>query len=147
MSDKLDKINNALMANTKPILPVPQDDIKLTQDAEEDYNLARDNLKNLLNKSDEALDHMMQVAAEAEHPRAFEVLSGLIKNVADVNDKLMDLNKKHKDITDAPKAIENKTTNNLFVGSTAELQKLLKKNEENDLSNVVDITPRLNDNE
>jgi len=112
-----------------------------------DYEYSRETLFDLINKGRGALEEMIEVARESEHPRAFEVLSGLIKNVADVNDKLMDLNKKHKDITDAPKAIENKTTNNLFVGSTAELQKLLKKNEENDLSNVVDITPRLNDNE
>lgn len=113
-----------------------------------DYDYSRETLFDLINKGRDALEEMIEVARESEHPRAFEVLSGLIKNVADVNDKLMDLNKKHKDITEEPKALPGgSTTNNLFVGSTAELQKLLKKSEEQDLSNVVDITPRLNDNE
>ena len=136
MSDKLDKINNALMANTKPILPVPQDDIKLTQDAEEDYNLARDNLKNLLNKSDEALDHMMQVAAEAEHPRAFEVLAGMFKTSADMTSQLIDLQKKRHELdklnNEPTEQSGGVTNNNLFVGSTTELQKMLTKNNQND---------------
>ena len=86
---------------------------------------------------------MIEVARESEHPRAFEVLSGMIKNVSDVNDKLMDLNKKNKDISaEDIKAIE-KTTNNLFIGSTAELQRMLQT-PDNDMSNVVDITPQLN---
>ena len=78
---------------------------------------------------------MIEVARESEHPRAFEVLSGMIKNISDVNDRLMDLNKKKKDL-DRKEEIKNiaKTTNNLFVGSTAELQKLLKN--ETDLVNV-----------
>ena len=78
---------------------------------------------------------MIEVARESEHPRAFEVLSGMIKNISDVNDRLMDLNKKKKDL-DKSEEIKNiaTTTNNLFVGSTAELQKILKK--ETDLVNV-----------
>ena len=78
---------------------------------------------------------MIEVARESEHPRAFEVLSGMIKNISDVNDRLMDLNKKKKDL-DRKEEIKNiaNTTNNLFVGSTAELQKLLKN--ETDLKNV-----------
>ena len=75
MSDKLEKMTKALAAQSKlshgEIVPKARDNMNLSNDAEEDYNIARDNLKNLLNKSDEALDHMMQVAAEAEHPRAF----------------------------------------------------------------------------
>ena len=78
---------------------------------------------------------MIEVARESEHPRAFEVLSGMIKNISDVNDRLMDLNKKKKDLDrkEEIKKIAN-TTNNLFVGSTSELQKLLKN--ETDLVNV-----------
>ena len=89
MSDKLQKLNNALLSNTISNVPVKKE-VNLTTDAEEDYNLARDNLKRLLDKSDEALDHMMQVAAEAEHPRAFEVLSGLFKTSADMTTQLID---------------------------------------------------------
>tara|TARA_R110000851_G_scaffold280989_1_gene434366 strand:+ start:528 stop:899 length:372 start_codon:yes stop_codon:yes gene_type:complete len=108
-----------------------------------DYNYSRQTYYDLIEKGKESLDLMIEVARESEHPRAFEVLSGMIKNVSDVNDKLMDLNKKNKDISaEDIKAIE-KTTNNLFVGSTAELQRMLQT-PDNDMSNVVDITPQLN---
>jgi len=112
-----------------------------------DYEYSRETLFDLINKGRNALEDMIEVARESEHPRAFEVLSGLIKNVADVNDKLMDLNKKHKDFNEKEKPQQiNPTTNNLFVGSTIELQKLLQGQMKP--SNVVDITPRLNkDNE
>ena len=107
-----------------------------------DYNYSRQTYYDLIEKGKDSLDLMLEVARESEHPRAFEVLSGMIKNVSEVNDKLMDLNKKNKDISaDEIKKIE-KTTNNLFVGSTAELQRMLQDNDE--MSNVVDITPQLN---
>jgi hypothetical protein len=107
-----------------------------------DYNYSRQTYYDLIEKGKESLDLMVEVARESEHPRAFEVLSGMIKNVSEVNDKLMDLNKKNKDISaEDIKKIE-KTTNNLFVGSTAELQRMLQDNDE--MSNVVDITPQLN---
>ena len=107
-----------------------------------DYNYSRQTYYDLIEKGRESLDLMIEVARESEHPRAFEVLSGMIKNVSEVNDKLMDLNKKNKDISaDDIKKIEA-TTNNLFVGSTAELQRMLQDNDE--ISNVVDITPQLN---
>ena len=107
-----------------------------------DYNYSRQTYYDLIEKGKESLDLMVEVARESEHPRAFEVLSGMIKNVSELNDKLMDLNKKNKDISaEEIKKIE-KTTNNLFVGSTAELQRMLQDDET--MSNVVDITPQLN---
>lgn len=111
-----------------------------------DYEYSREVYYDLIEKGRNALEDMIEVARESEHPRAFEVLAGLIKNTSDVNDKLMDLNKKHKDINskDEPKAV-GQTTNNLFVGSTTDLQRLLHSQRNND--NVVDITPRLNDKE
>jgi len=115
---------------------------KKQDNVSDDYNYSRQTYYDLIEKGRESLDLMIEVARESEHPRAFEVLAGMIKNVSDVNDRLMDLNKKNKDITAADiKAIE-KTTNNLFVGSTAELQRMLQDND--DMSNVVDITPQLN---
>tara|TARA_R100001163_G_scaffold39334_1_gene29941 strand:+ start:52 stop:459 length:408 start_codon:yes stop_codon:yes gene_type:complete len=134
MSDKLQKLNNALMSNTKSTVPVLKDDINLTQDAEEDYNVARENLKKLLDKSDEALDHMMQVAAEAEHPRAFEVLAGMFKTSADMTTQLIDLQKKRHELDklNNEPTQSGVTNNNLFVGSTAELQKMLSKRADND---------------
>jgi len=113
-----------------------------------DYEYSRDTLFDLINKGRNALEDMIEVARESEHPRAFEVLSGLIKNVADVNDKLMDLNKKHKDINikEQPQLPSGQTTNNVYIGSTTDLQRMLQdvhtKRVEN---NVVDITPRLKD--
>ena len=106
-----------------------------------DYNYSRQTYYDLIEKGKESLDLMIEVARESEHPRAFEVLSGMIKNVSDVNGKLIDLNKKNKDISaEEIKKIEQ-TTNNLFVGSTAELQRMLQDDET--MSNVVDITPQL----
>tara|TARA_R100001510_G_C7605546_1_gene170836 strand:+ start:418 stop:837 length:420 start_codon:yes stop_codon:yes gene_type:complete len=139
MSDKLDKITKALAANTKvadgKLVPMGVDNINLTNDAEEDYNLARENLKKLLDKSDEALDHMMQVAAEAEHPRAFEVLAGMFKTSADMTTQLIDLQKKRHELdklNNEPTETSSVTNNNLFVGSTADLQRMLTKNDEDD---------------
>src|SRR6056300_1309352 len=95
-----------------------------------DYHYSRETYYDLIEKGRESLDLMIEVARESEHPRAFEVLSNMIKNISDVNDKLMDLNKKNKDInrTEETKQIGN-TTNNLFVGSTTDLQRLLQNEE------------------
>ena len=83
---------------------------------------------------------MIEVARESEHPRAFEVLSGMMKNMADINDKLMDLNKKEKEIneSDDKKQIGNTTNNNVFLGSTADLQRLLGNKD------FVNVTPKRN---
>tara|TARA_R110000868_G_scaffold30953_8_gene113932 strand:+ start:26592 stop:26936 length:345 start_codon:yes stop_codon:yes gene_type:complete len=91
----------------------------------EDYNTSRDTYIELIEGGKESLELMIQVARESEHPRAFEVLSGMIKNIADVTDKLMDLNKKHKDVLKEEKTNKEITNNNVFIGSTTELQRLL----------------------
>lgn len=95
-----------------------------------DYEYSRDTLYELIEKGKDALENMIEVARESEHPRAYEVLSGLIKNVSDTNDKLMDLNKKQKqmDESETPAQVENQQ-NNYYLGSTADLQKLLKEND------------------
>ena len=105
------------------------------KNVDNDYKYSRDTYYELVEKGKQSLELMIEVARESEHPRAFEVLSGMIKNISDVNDRLMDLNKKKKDLDRKQeiKKIAN-TTNNLFVGSTSELQKLLKN--ETDLVNV-----------
>ena len=99
-----------------------------TDNKNNDYEYSRDTYYELLEKGKDPLDTMVEVARESEHPRAYEVLSGMIKNLSDVNDKLMDLNKKVKDLEDEPKKIENQQ-NNIFLGSTAEIQKLLRQGE------------------
>ena len=93
-----------------------------------DYEYSRETFYDLLEKGRESLEDMIHVARESEHPRAYEVLSNMIRNLADVNEKLMDLNKKNKDLIQPTKQIENQQ-NNIFVGSTTDLQKLLQQNE------------------
>ena len=101
-----------------------------------DYDYSRETYYELIEKGKDALENMIEVARESEHPRAYEVLATMIKNVSDVNDRLMDLNKKQKDMnkTDDVKQVENQQ-NNYFLGSTADIQKLLKED------NVVDVEP------
>jgi len=103
-----------------------------------DYDHSRDTYYDLIQKGQESLDLMMQFARESEHPRAFEVLSGMIKNVSDVTDRLMDLQKKTKDINKDEKEVSGTATQNLFVGSTTDLQRLLQEQDKNEM---VDVTP------
>ena len=104
------------------------------KDIKKDYEYTRGNLYSLIEKGQEAISGILELAQESEMPRAYEVAGQLIKNVADATDKLMDLQKKLKEVEEGktPKGPTN-VTNALFVGSTAELAKLLKKqsNEEN----------------
>ena len=100
-----------------------------------DYDYSRETYYDLLEKGRGSLEDMIEVAKASEHPRAYEVLSQMIKNISDVNDKLMDLNKKNKDINkEDVKEIAHTTNNNVFLGSTADLQKLLKQE-----SDVIDV--------
>jgi hypothetical protein len=100
-------------------------------DIQKDYEYTRGNLYSLIEKGQEAINGILELAQESEMPRAYEVAGQLIKSVSDATDKLMDLQKKLKDIEeDKPKGPTN-VTNALFVGSTAELQKLLKSKDLN----------------
>jgi hypothetical protein len=95
--------------------------------AENDYEYTRRNLYDIIEKGQYALDEMIEFARQAQNPRAFEVVSTLVSGLVDANQKLMHLSKQIKDIkTTAEKKEEKITNNNLFVGSTAELQKLLR---------------------
>ena len=102
-----------------------------------DYDYSRETYYELIEKGKDALENMIEVARESEHPRAYEVLATMIKNVSDVNDRLMDLNKKQKDInkTDDVKQVENQQ-NNYFMGSTTDIQRMLRESEE-----VIDVEP------
>ena len=87
-------------------------------------------MKELIDQSSEAINQMMALAAESEHPRAFEVLSNMIKDASNMTQDLVKLQKVRKDITQEKESVNNKTTNNaVFVGSTSELQKFLKNKE------------------
>ena len=97
-------------------------------DVEKDYKYTRGQLYSLIEKGQEAINGIMEVAGESASPRAYEVAGQLIKSVADSTDKLIDLQKKMKDIDEESTKNQNNVTNNaLFVGSTSELSKLLKQ--------------------
>ena len=117
------------------------------QTANSDFELARQNYHELIIKGQDALDEMIEVARASEHPRAFEVLSTLLKSVADVNGDLLALHRKKKDYDkkDQKALPAGVTTNNLFVGSTTELQKMLKDVNSDRGDNVIDITSRRSD--
>lgn len=106
---------------SKPAPPAKKDD------PEKDYEYTRGHLYNLIEKGQEAVQGALEVAQESGHPRAYEVAVNAMKQVADTTDKLLDLQKKMKDLDAPTKRETNNTTNNLFVGSTADLQKMLKQ--------------------
>jgi len=103
-------------------LVVPQD-----KDPEIDFETGRKNLYNLIDKGNEAIDGILSLAKEGEHPRAYEVAGQLIKTVSEVSQNLLDLQDKLKKVKEVPDKGPKNVTNALFVGSTTELQKMLKE--------------------
>ena len=135
MSSKFDSLNDTFNTDDSievdAIVKAEDTDIQKGQtrenDVNKDYDYTRGNLYSLIEKGQEAINGIMEVAGETASPRAYEVAGQLIKSVADTTDKLADLHKKVKDIeADNPKTQSTVTNNALFVGSTAELQKMLK---------------------
>jgi len=117
------------MSDEKPVevLPaeLPTSEVEIVKDLDADYEYTRDNLKAIIEKGSDALDGILELAKESEHPRAYEVVGQIIKNVADVNRQLIDLQKDIKGLKKTESGPKN-VTNALFVGSTHDLQKLLK---------------------
>ena len=115
------------------VLPAVQDQehdlvpIEANEKIENDYEHSRGNLRSLLVQGQEALVHALEVAKQSEHPRAFEVVGNLVKQLADVNQQLLDLHTQKKKLDEPRKGEQSKVTNNnaIFVGSTAEMQKLI----------------------
>ena len=135
MTKKFDKLNETFNVDGD-IIPVDSEvSIEKVEkisssvdDVKKDYEYTRGNLYSLIEKGQEAINGILELAQESEMPRAYEVAGQLIKNVADATDKLMDLQKKLKDIEEEKISKGPTTVNNaLFVGSTAELAKLLKQ--------------------
>jgi len=117
----LEKIVPTTMPKIIPnIIEVSEDDI------EDDYKYQRDNFYNLVEKGSAAIDGILELAKESEHPRTYEVAGQLIKNVAEVTEKLGDLQEKMRRLKEVPSNAPKNVTNALFVGSTKELQKMLK---------------------
>ena len=129
-----DIINKYLGVETEDSKPESKPPVVVRKESKEtdvdnDHDYSREALYDLIQKGQEAVDGILQVAKEGEHPRAYEVALNGIKQTAEVVDKLQDLNKKLKDLKELPKTADTKIQNALFVGSTAELQKMLKKDE------------------
>jgi hypothetical protein len=133
MSDNYDSIDKALNVESNIVeakkVSAEIDAVKPKgPDIEKDYEYTRANLYSLIEKGQEAINGIMELAGEGGSPRAYEVAGQLIKSVADTTDKLIDLQKKLKDVEDQSVKTTNNVTNNaVFVGSTSELQKLLKQ--------------------
>ena len=108
-------------------VPVPRKEDPKKDDIENDYKYSRENYYNLIERGQDAIQGILDVAKEGQHPRAYEVAGALIKNVADTVDKLQDLQGKLQKLKDVPNKTTANIKNALFVGSTTELQKMLNK--------------------
>jgi len=134
MSTIDDKLNEVLgiaedvtYENEVPKQPNTQLTVPEDKDPDIDFETGRKNLYNLIDKGNEAIDGILNLAKEGEHPRAYEVAGQLIKTVSEVSQNLLDLQDKLKKVKDIPDKGPKNVTNALFVGSTTELTKLLKK--------------------
>ena len=126
---KIEKSLNVDASIVKPEIKQELPNVVLKKnDVEKDYKYTRGQLYSLIEKGQEAINGIMELAGESASPRAYEVAGQLIKSVADSTDKLMDLQKKMKDMDEETTKTQNNVTNNaLFVGSTSDLSKLLKQ--------------------
>jgi len=133
MNNQFDSINDTLDVEVQAgeIVKETKKELKKISGQEDhlkDYEYTRGNLYSLIEKGQEAINGILELAQEGQQPRSYEVVGQLIKSVGDVSDKLLDLQQKMKDLNKEEKASSPTTVNNaLFVGSTAELQKMLKE--------------------
>jgi hypothetical protein len=133
--DKLDEVFNVtseIVSNSTEPVEITKEKKEINSiisDIKKDYEYSRGNFYSIIEKGQEAINSVLELAQETESPRAYEVVGQLIKNVSDATDKLMELQKKLKDIEEVKSSSgPTNVTNALFVGSTAELSKLLKSN-------------------
>jgi hypothetical protein len=122
--DKKEDKNPLEIVNEKPVVVIPQANV------ETDFETGRGELYKLLEKGNEAIDGILSLAKEGEHPRAYEVAGQLIKTQSEVAQNLLDLHDKVKKIKDIKGDVPKNVTTALFVGSTTELQKMIKKNKD-----------------
>jgi|TARA_R110000744_G_scaffold121134_1_gene225649 hypothetical protein len=133
MNDKIDKalgiVEELPSKIIKQEVTPPQESWSDTNDndIEKDYEYQRANFYRLVEKGSTAIDGILELAKESEHPRAYEVAGNLIKQVSEVTEKLGDLQEKMRKLKEVPNTAPKNVTNALFVGSTAELQKMLKE--------------------
>ena len=133
MTNNYDSLDNALNIKSEIVQVEKENAIVSVESSEKndikkDYEYTRANLYSLIEKGQEAINGIMELAGESDSPRAYEVAGQLIKSVGDVTDKLIDLQKKLKDVEEETTKTTNNVTNNaVFVGSTSDLSKLLKQ--------------------
>ena len=132
LDEAFDVSSEIVSSEPEQVKPVQKEVDAIKSDTRKDYQYTRGNLYSLIEKGQEAVNGILELAQETEQARAYEVAGQLIKSVADATDKLLDLQKKLKDVEEesSSKGPTN-VTNALFVGSTADLAKLLKQNKEN----------------
>jgi len=140
MTKKFDSLNDAFNVDGEIVPIESKSEIQKIEavasavdDIKKDYDYTRGNLYSLIEKGQEAINGILELAQESEMPRAYEVAGQLIKNVADATDKLMDLQKKLKDIEEEKQRGPTTVNNALFVGSTADLAKFLKQQNQDSL--------------
>ena len=122
--EELLNISAEVVEDPKPVKKEREDD---KNDLQKDYEYTRGELYTLIDQGQEAVRGALEVAQESGHPRAYEVAVAAMKHVADMTDKLLDVQKKMKDLDAENKKVTNVTNNAMFVGSTTELQKMLKQ--------------------
>ena len=134
MEKNMEDIFN-LPSDTKPMVEVLKDSRDLIekfdeqdQDIDADYQYARDNLRSMINAAQQSIEDLSSIASTSESPRAYEVLSTLIKTIVDANKDLLELQRKVQLLKQEGESKPQNVTNALFVGSTSELQKLIKQN-------------------
>ena len=132
MTKNFDELNDSFNVSSE-IVATENSEVGITKpekhertDIERDYEYTRGNLYSIIEKGQEAIDGILELAQDSEMPRAYEVAGQLIKSVSDATDKLMDLQKKLKDVEEEKQKGPSTVNNSLFVGSTADLAKMLK---------------------
>ena len=133
MNNNLSEVLNTEPIEINPIIEIQSTEVTSPNQVEEDATFARNNMKDLITKGNQAMDQLLSVAKESEHPRAYEVAATLIKNLADMNKDLLELQKKRKDLIPNADGFAGNAKNlnvdkAIFVGSTNELVKFLKNN-------------------
>ncbi|RPG29011.1 MAG: terminase [Muricauda sp. TMED12] len=136
----LDKLSKNLGKTLQTVVEEPAQSIPATlnKDVVDDYQFSREKYRELITKGSGAMDGMLELAAESEHPRAYEVLSNMMKNMADMTDKLMALQKSKDDLENKKAVLADGTVtqNNVFIGSTTDLQRMLRSED------VIDVKPK-----
>jgi hypothetical protein len=135
----IEKKSEVVVKDFEQPAPVPRKIDETKDDVDNDYVHSRDNYYNLIDKGNEAIEGILDIAKEGQHPRAYEVAGQLISQVAQTVDKLQDLQKKLKDLKEVPNKTSANIKNALFVGSTKELQQMLnRKNEDEIIEGKID---------